>query len=224
MSDTPGAVLDAVRAQRDEMLAFLEQLVLHESPTSVPEAQAPIFDLIEEKLDEVGYETRRLPGDESGGQLLAAPRGRDFGGVDFNFDAAAPASDASPLVQLLIGHCDTVWPIGTLKEIPLQIDDSIMRGPGVFDMKAGLAQAVFALRTLQRLDLQPSLMPLLFINSDEEIGSPESTPHILRLARFASRVFVMEPALGRSGQAEDRPQGRRSVRRQGHRQGGARRP
>ena len=199
MSDTPCAVLDAVRAQRDEMLAFLEQLVFHESPTSVPEAQAPIFDLIEEKLDEVGYETRRLPGDESGGQLLAAPRGRDFGGVDFNFDAAAPASDASPPVQLLIGHCDTVWPIGTLKEMPLQIDDSIMRGPGVFDMKAGLAQAVFALRTLQRLDLQPSLMPLLFINSDEEIGSPESTPHILRLARFASRVFVMEPALGRSG-------------------------
>lgn len=199
MSDTPTAVLNAVRAQRDEMLAFLEKLVLHESPTSVPESQAPIFDLIEEKLDEIGYETRRLPGAESGGQLLAAPRGRDFGGVDFNFDAAVPASGASAPVQLLIGHCDTVWPIGTLKEMPLQIDDSIMRGPGVFDMKAGLAQAIFALRALHRLDLQPSLMPLLFINSDEEIGSPESTPHILRLARFASRVFVMEPALGLAG-------------------------
>ncbi len=203
MSDTPGAVFDAVRAQRDEMLAFLEKLVIYESPTSVPESQAPIFDLIEEKLDEIGYEARRLPGDESGGQLLAAPRGEDFGGVDLDFDseldAQAPSPGASAPVQLLIGHCDTVWPIGTLKEMPLQIDGSIMRGPGVFDMKAGLAQAIFALRALHRLDLQPGLMPLLFINSDEETGSHESAPHIVRLARFVSRVFVMEPALGPSG-------------------------
>ncbi len=201
MSDISAAVLDAVRAQRDEMLAFLEKLVACESPSSVPESQAPIFDLIEEKLDEIGYEARRLPGDESGGQLLAAPRGEDFGGVDLDFDldAAAPAGGAAVPVQLLIGHCDTVWPIGTLKEMPLQIDDSIMRGPGVFDMKAGLAQAVFALRALHQLDLQPGLMPLLFINSDEEIGSPESARHIVRLAQCVSRVFVMEPALGPSG-------------------------
>lgn len=201
MSDTPGAVFDAVRAQRDEMLDFLEKLVAHESPSSVPESQSPIFDLIEAALDEIGYEVRRLPGDESGGQLLAAPRGEDFGGVDLDvdLDAAAPAGDAAVPVQVLIGHCDTVWPIGTLKEMRLQIDDSIIRGPGVFDMKAGLAQAIFALRALHRLDLRPSVMPLLFINSDEEIGSPESAPHIIRLARWASRVFVMEPALGTSG-------------------------
>ena len=201
MTDTPGAVLAAVRAQRDEMLAFLEKLVAYESPSSVPESQSPIFDLIEETLDEIGYEARRLPGDQFGGQLLAAPCGEDFGGVDLDvdLDAAAPAGDASTPVQLLIGHCDTVWPIGTLKEMPLQIDDSIMRGPGVFDMKAGLAQAIFALRALHGLDLRPSLVPLLFINSDEEIGSPESAPHITHLARRSSRVFVMEPALGPSG-------------------------
>ncbi len=201
MSDTPGAVFGAVLAQRDEMLAFLEKLVVHESPSSVPESQAPIFDLIEETLDEIGYEARRFPGDASGGQLLAAPRGEDFGGVDLDLelDAPTPASGASAPLQLLIGHCDTVWPIGTLKEMPLQIDDSIMRGPGVFDMKAGLAQTVFALRALRRLDLEPRVMPLVFINSDEEIGSPESAPYIVRLARFASRVLVMEPALGPSG-------------------------
>lgn len=201
MSDTPGAVFDAVRAQRDEMLDFLEKLVAHESPSSVPESQSPIFDLIEAALDEIGYEVRRLPGDESGGQLLAAPRGEDFGGVDLDvdLDAAAPAGDAAVPVQVLIGHCDTVWPIGTLKEMRLQIDDSIMRGPGVFDMKAGLAQAIFALRALHRLDLRPSVMPLLFINSDEEIGSPESAPRIVHLARQAERVYVMEPALGPEG-------------------------
>jgi glutamate carboxypeptidase len=83
--------------------------------------------------------------------------------------------------------------------MPVRIDDSIMRGPGVFDMKAGLAQTIFALQALHRLDLEPALLPLVFINSDEEIGSNESSANIVRLAQFASRVFVMEPALGLSG-------------------------
>ena len=197
MNDIAGAILNAVGEQRDEFLGFLEKLVVHESPSLVPESQEPIFELIGEALDEIGYEIRRIPGNESGGQLLAAPSGSDFGGVDLA--ASAPDSGSFSPVQLLIGHCDTVWPIGTLKKMPVQIDDSIMRGPGVFDMKAGLAQTIFALQTLHRLDLEPALMPLVFINSDEEIGSNDSAANIVRLAQFASRVFVMEPALGLSG-------------------------
>lgn len=197
MSDIAAAILNAVRAQRDEFLDFLEKLVVHESPSLVPESQEPIFELIGEALDEIGYEIRRIPGNESGGQLLAAPSGSDFGGVDLV--ASTPDSGSLGPVQLLIGHCDTVWPIGTLKKMPVRIDDSIMRGPGVFDMKAGLAQTIFALQTLHRLDLEPALMPLVFINSDEEIGSNDSAANIVRLAQFASRVFVMEPALGLSG-------------------------
>ncbi|HJN47240.1 MAG TPA: M20/M25/M40 family metallo-hydrolase, partial [Acidobacteriota bacterium] len=197
MSDIAAAILNAVRAQRDEFLDFLEKLVVHESPSLVPESQEPIFELIAEALDAIGYEIRRISGNESGGQLLAAPSGSDFGGVDLA--ASAPDSGSFSPVQLLIGHCDTVWPIGTLKKMPVQIDDLIMRGPGVFDMKAGLAQTVFALQTLHRLDIEPALMPLVFINSDEEIGSNESAANIVRLAQFASRVFVMEPALGLSG-------------------------
>jgi glutamate carboxypeptidase len=199
MSDIPGAILDAVQAQRDEFLAFLEKLVVHESPSLVPESQEPIFELIGEELDKIGYETRRIPGKESGGQLLAAPSGSDFGGVDPGLDASQPDSDSFTQVQLLIGHCDTVWPIGTLKEMPVEINHTTMSGPGVFDMKAGLAQTVFALQALHQLDLEPAIIPLVFINSDEEIGSTESAPKIVRLARVASRVFVMEPALGPSG-------------------------
>jgi glutamate carboxypeptidase len=197
MNDIAGAILNAVGEQRDEFLGFLEKLVVHESPSLVPESQEPIFELIGEALDEIGYEIRRIPGNESGGQLLAAPSGSDFGGVDLV--ASTPDSGSLGPVQLLIGHCDTVWPIGTLKKMPVRIDDSIMRGPGVFDMKAGLAQTIFALQTLHRLDLEPALMPLVFINSDEEIGSNDSAANIVRLAQFASRVFVMEPALGLSG-------------------------
>ena len=197
MSDIAGAILNAVGEHRDEFLGFLEKLVVHESPSLVPESQEPIFALIGEALDEIGYEIRRIPGNESGGQLLAAPSGSDFGGVDLV--ASTPDSGSLGPVQLLIGHCDTVWPIGTLKKMPVRIDESIMRGPGVFDMKAGLAQTIFALQTLHRLDLEPALMPLVFINSDEEIGSNDSAANIVRLAQFASRVFVMEPALGLSG-------------------------
>ncbi len=196
---SPETVLATVNGQRDDLLAFVEQLVAHESPSSVPEAQAPVFDLLEAALDDIGYEARRLPGDSSGGQMLAAPRGGDFGGVDLDPSAPLPENGASPPNQLLLGHCDTVWPLGTLRDMPVRIDGSRMSGPGVFDMKAGLAQTVFALRALHRLEVSPDLMPLFFVNSDEEIGSRESAQQIVRLAHHASRVFVMEPALGPDG-------------------------
>ncbi len=74
-----------------------------------------------------------------------------------------------------------------------------MRGPGVYDMKAGLTQMIFALKTIQALGLETAVTPICFINADEEIGSPESTPHIEALAQEVSRVFVLEPALGKEG-------------------------
>ena len=194
-------VLEAVRAERDGLLGFLERLVAVESPSSAPEAQAPIFDLLEESLDAIGYVTYRLDGELTGGHLVAAAHGA--AGIDIGRIAAAAPVDAAAAatapIQLLLGHCDTVWPLGTLRRMPVRIDDRSMHGPGVFDMKAGLAQTVYALRALHRLGQEPAVPPLLFVNSDEEIGSPESRRHIESLARCASRVFVMEPALGLEG-------------------------
>jgi len=97
---------------------------------------------------------------------------------------------------LLLGHCDTVWPLGTLQKMPLEMSEGVMRGPGVYDMKAGLVQMLYALQALHVLHLEPSVTPLVFINSDEEIGSSESTRYIRRLARLADRAFVLEPSLG----------------------------
>ncbi len=71
--------------------------------------------------------------------------------------------------------------------------------PGVFDMKGGLVLLVCALQALQALGLQPSVTPVVLVNSDEEIGSPESTRHIRRLAQAAARVFVLEPGFGPQG-------------------------
>jgi glutamate carboxypeptidase len=101
--------------------------------------------------------------------------------------------------QLLLGHCDTVWPHGTLEKMPVENRGGRLHGPGIYDMKGGLVQALFALTALRDLGLQPTVAPLFFINSDEEIGSFESAPRIQHLARIVDRTFVMEPSLGPAG-------------------------
>lgn len=176
-------LLQQVKGLRGEMVEFLERLVLAESPSHVPEAQHRVFELLGDALEALGFEVRHLPGESSGGQLYAVPRGRE---------RHRPR-------QLLLGHSDTVWPLGTIQQMPLQVADGTVRGPGAFDMKAGLTQIVFALRALRELGLDPLLTPVVFINSDEEIGSTESTPYIRMLARRVERAFVLEPALGPRG-------------------------
>ncbi len=102
-------------------------------------------------------------------------------------------------MQLLVGHCDTVWPVGTVEKMPVRVEGDTLRGPGVFDMKGGLVQMLYALRALKDLGLRPPAVSVAVINSDEEIGSPDSTSLIRRLARHAVRAFILEPAFGRAG-------------------------
>lgn len=165
------------------MVELLEQLALAESPTADAAAQDEVLSILSGALIGLGFAVRRVTGRESGGHLYARPSRAEGG---------AP-------VQLLIGHCDTVWPLGTVERMPVEVVDGVIRGPGVYDMKAGLAQALFALRALRDLGLYPVVTPVVFINSDEERGSRESGRHIRRLARVAERAFVMEPSFGPSG-------------------------
>lgn len=172
-----------VRHQREEMLALLAALVEAESPSNVPEAQALPLSLLYEQFNALGYRIQRTPGRRTGGYLLAE----------------APEASNGRARQLLLGHCDTVWPIGTLKKMPLVVEDGIMRGPGVFDMKSGLVQGIFALRALRELELDPPLTPVFLINTDEEIGSFESREVIEAQAKLAGRALILEPASGPSG-------------------------
>ena len=180
--ETATALSDYLRDHRREMTGFLERLALSESPSSDPQRQEEVLAILSEALAGMGYEVRKVPGRRSC-HLYARPAGRRSG---------------TP-VQLLLGHCDTVWPVGTTAKMPVEAGDGVVRGPGVYDMKGGLAQMVFALRALRDLGLEPSVAPVVFVNSDEEVGSRESTRHIRRLARVAERAFVMEPSLGLSG-------------------------
>ncbi len=180
--DTVLRILEEVRARENAWASFVEELALMESPSTEPETQRPVQDLLTRTLEEVGYRVRRRPGSRSGGLLLARP-----------------ASPPSGPFQLLIGHCDTVWPVGTLQEMPVVRENGRIRGPGVFDMKGGLTHVILALQVLRDLSLEPVVPPLILVNSDEEVGSHESTDAIVRMARRSCRAFVMEPALDPEG-------------------------
>ncbi len=176
-------LLACLREQQEPMADLLRRLSLIESPSTDAAAQQPVFDLLAQRLDALGYRVRRLPGRRTGGVLFARPLAR---------------WQAAPL-QLLLGHSDTVWPHGTLATMPVTRDGNRLSGPGVFDMKGGLVVMVYALQALHALGLQPAVTPVVLVNSDEEIGSPESTRHIQRLAQAVQRVFVLEPGFGPQG-------------------------
>lgn len=169
--------------RRTEFIAFLEELTLIESPSVVPSVQSRVRSIIADRLKLIGFRTLSLSGQSNGGNLYARPESRT---------RHAPA-------QMLLGHYDTVWPLGTLKDMPFAVEGNTVRGPGVYDMKGGIAQIIFALEAIARLNLIPSVTPIIFANSDEEIGSRESTHLIRRLARKVARVFVLEPSLGPEG-------------------------
>jgi len=165
------------------MTDLLRDLVLMESPSTDPASQTPIRERLKLEFEAVDYRVRLIPGRDSGGHLFAASRRRPSG---------QPA-------QLMLGHCDTVWPLGSLQTMPLTLEENRLHGPGVYDMKAGLVEMIYALRTIASLRLDPQVAPICFINSDEEIGSRESTRYVRALAQRVDRCMVLEPSLGLSG-------------------------
>ncbi|MGH2811635.1 MAG: M20/M25/M40 family metallo-hydrolase, partial [Actinomycetota bacterium] len=92
---------------------------------------------------------------------------------------------------LVLGHFDTVWPIGTIDRWPFSVEADNASGPGVFDMKAGIVQGLFAVQALD----SPEGVEILF-TSDEEVGSPTSRPIIEEAARQVAGVLVLEPSFG----------------------------
>lgn len=165
------------------MVATVAELAGIESPSGDGSAQEPVRAFLTAALTGVGFTVERLEGSDGCDHLLARMPDRE---------QAEPG-------QLVMGHLDTVWPVGTLAEMPVQEVDGRLHGPGTFDMKGGLVQALFAFRAIGELGLDMPAAPTFLIVADEEIGSPDSRRHTMAAAERASRCFVVEPAFGPEG-------------------------
>ncbi len=176
-------ILGYLREQEQAFITLLKTLTLCESPSNVPQTQIQMREVLIDAFSEMDYQPLRLNGRASGGHLYARPAHRL----------------SHQKAQLVLGHYDTVWPVDTLKEMPFEVEENVVRGPGVYDMKGGIAQIVFALKALRAVGVDLPVTPVVFLNSDEEIGSRESCKHIQRLAKCMERVYVLEPSLGLQG-------------------------
>lgn len=171
------SIADA-EAQTQECLDLLRRLVEIESPTRDVAANLAAAELLEEALVAVGGKVKRIHAPGLGEHLLARIPGENRNGP--------------PL--LVLGHMDTVHPVGTLERMPFADDDGKIRGPGIYDMKAGLAVAVAALRLLAARGSAPASDLSVLITCDEEQGSPHSWDTIEAEARASRAALVLEPS------------------------------
>lgn len=163
-------------ARRDWLVETITQLARHESPSTDKTALDRCADLLATLCVEAGGRVTRLPRERAGDHLLV-----EFG--------------CGERQLLVLGHYDTVWPVGQLERMPIALRDGRLSGPGVYDMKAGLAVGLLALHALQDRGRGTSPRIAFLITSDEEVGSLESRAAIEDEARRSDAVFVLEPAL-----------------------------
>ena len=174
-------LLEHLDAKLPEMLGALKELVECESPSSDLPVLRNLATLLGDRFNQAGATVEFIPAPDGIDRLLATLEGVDR--------ALAPA--------LLIGHFDTVWPIGTLDRMPYREDETSVYGPGVYDMKSGIVMIEFAIRAIQSLGMRPPRSVQVLLTPDEEIGSRNSRHLIETFAKKSQYVLVMEPSLGR---------------------------
>jgi glutamate carboxypeptidase len=182
-------LLDTLRIARKregETVSMMRRLLEAESPSSNKAAVDACMEIAASACRKAGGAVRRHRQTRFGDLLEAR----------FGFGRQIVEATGGPI--LLLGHLDTVWPLGTLKKMPFRRKNGRFFGPGVLDMKAGVAMALTGIAILreQKLLARPII---LLLNSDEEIGSPVSRPITERLARECAAVYVLEPGQGLQG-------------------------
>lgn len=170
--------------RRDAILSTIRELVEIESPSHNKVAVDRLADTVALKFSQLGGEVR-------------FHRAKDFGNhLQIDFDSPG-RSAAQPV--LLLGHYDTVYPLGTLATMPCRAVDNKLTGPGVLDMKSGIALMLHALSALQAWHGQLPRPVTVLLVSDEEVGSDSSRAITESLAKKASAVLVLEPSYGFQG-------------------------
>jgi glutamate carboxypeptidase len=172
------AILHSVETKSEWMRNNLRDLVCQESPSDDRLAVNSANAMIEHIARDLGGRVKHH-------------KQKDFGDIlELHFGSSRPPQ--RPI--LLLGHLDTVWPLGTLKTMPWRETDRRYWGPGVLDMKVGVVMALAAISTLREFKLARPIT--LLLNSEEEVGSPVSRGITERLALQSEAVFVLEPAQG----------------------------
>lgn len=165
----------------DMMTDYLKEIVEHESPSHDHELLNKLASWISETfITLTGGQTRIIENEGAAHHVIG-----EWGEGEEQL--------------LILAHFDTVWPKGTIERMPFEIKEGKAMGPGVFDMKGGLIQGLFALHALKELGLSLNKKVVYLFNSDEEIGSPTSRQIIESEARKSDVVFVLEPAVGEQG-------------------------
>jgi glutamate carboxypeptidase len=176
-------ILSYVRSRQAAIVETIRKFAECESPSDDPAAVGRFVELVSD-LAAPSARVKTYPGGRFGKHLVCEmrlPGRRKIGQI------------------LALGHSDTVWPMGTLRGMPFRQEKGRLWGPGVLDMKAGIAFFLYAVEALRELDLPARSKVLLQLNSDEEVGSLSSRPLTEKNAARSKAVLVLEPGTGLEG-------------------------
>ncbi len=176
-------LLSYAQSQQKNIVAFIRELVECESPSDDAAAVNRFVDLFASKAGGIG-KVKTFPGGRFGRHLRC--------------EFELPGKKKSGQI-LALGHSDTVWPLGTLHSMPFREEGGRLWGPGVLDMKCGLAFFLFAIQGLRELDIPVRNKVVLQLNADEEVGSDSSRPLTEEAAKKSRFVLVLEPGTGLDG-------------------------
>ncbi len=175
-------ILTYLRAKQPEIAGLIRRFVECESPSDNPAAVTRFVDLVAETVSPIA-KVKTFPGGQFGRHMVA--------------EMVLPGKKNGQILAL--GHSDTVWPMGTLKSMPFRESGGRLWGPGVLDMKSGIAFFIFATRALSELNIPVASKVLLQLNSDEEVGSGSSRALTEKNAARSKAVLVLEPGTGKTG-------------------------
>jgi glutamate carboxypeptidase len=178
-------ILAHIQGQQAEIVGLIRRMVECESPSDDARAVDRFVDLVAAEVAPLATVETFPGGGRFGRHLLC------------EFVLPGPAKKRGEVLAL--GHSDTVWPMGTLAQMPFRQAEGRLWGPGVLDMKSGIAFFIYAVRALRELEIPVASRVKLLINSDEEVGSDSSRTLTQETARKAKAVLVLEPGTGLEG-------------------------
>jgi glutamate carboxypeptidase len=180
-SQSAPAYLAFCQQHEGEMLSLLRRMVEIESPSDDKAAVDSMGSFLVEEFERLGGQVTFYPQQKAGNHLK----------IEFAGNSGKPV--------LLLGHFDTVWPMGTLAKMPFRMEAGRAFGPGAYDMKTGIAMMIFALQALKAAGHDGVRPVTILLDTDEEVGSATGRPVVEATAKNCEAVLVLEPSQGPQG-------------------------